>query len=91
MRSESRSRCSWAARHTWPPSCSVEAGAGQVGDEQRHRSALQLVLQVEHQAGVAGEARQVVHGDGGDFAGGEGREECLVAISVSGEARVVST
>jgi hypothetical protein len=49
------------------------------------------VLQVEHQAGVAGEARQVVHGDGGDFAGGEGREECLVAISVSGEARVVST
>lgn len=41
----------------------VELGVRQVGHEERDLLALELVEQVEHEAGVAGQARQVVHDD----------------------------
>ena len=67
----------------------VEAGAGQVGHQQRHLAALELVEQVEHQAGVAGQAREVVHGDRRHLARGQRPEEGLVAVARGAEAGLV--
>ncbi len=54
-----------------PPGGTVEVGAGHAGDQQRYLMALELVAQVEHQAGIAGEAGQVVDGDRRDLAAAE--------------------
>jgi hypothetical protein len=50
--------------------CPVESGAWEVGHEQRHLPALELVQQVEHHAGVAGEPREVVDEDRRNLTGG---------------------
>jgi len=72
------------------PGGPVEAGAGQVGHEQRDLAALQLMLQVEHQPGVAREPAEVVHGDAGHLACGHRAEEGLVAVARRAKARLVA-
>ena len=44
-----------------PPASAIERGTREVGDEKGHVATVELVAQLEHQPGVAGEAGQVVH------------------------------
>jgi len=69
------------------PGGPVELRAGQVGHEQWDLAALELVEQVEHQAGIAGETRQVVHDDRRHLARAHRREQGLVAVARRAEAR----
>jgi hypothetical protein len=64
----------------------VELGTREVRDMERHVALLELVVQLEHEPGVAGQARQVVDDDRGDLTGGERPEESLVAVAGGAEA-----
>jgi hypothetical protein len=58
---------------------------------QRDLAPLEFVLEVEHEAGVAAETRQVVDSDGGDVACRERLQERLVAAAGGGVAGVVAS
>jgi len=71
------------------PGGPIEPGAGQVGHEQGHLATLELVVQVEHESGVAGEAGQVVDDDRRHLARRQRGNEGSIAAPCRGRTRLV--
>lgn len=69
----------------------IEGRAGQVGDDESQVPAIQLVFQVEHESGVARQARQVIDGDPSDARVGQPPDERTVAIAIVGAPAAVAT